>query len=306
MGIKGLMSLISEHAPKAVKEQEMENYFGRKVAVDASMSLYQFLIQIRSGPEGEVLTNDAGEVTSHLQGMFYRTIAMLDKGIKPVFVFDGKPPQLKGGELEKRTAKRAEAEADLKEAEEAENQEDVNKYKKRLVKVTKEHNQETRHLLGLMGVPIVEAPSEAEAQCAVMVKNDLVYGVATEDMDALTFGTPRLLRHLTFSGARKEPIVEIDLALVLQGLNLTMDQFIDLCILCGCDYVSARAGVAAWEERGVIRLGMCAHLSFGVVVLLCSLHDTPDDEHSRHRAEVGTEADPDARQHEGGAGEHGP
>jgi flap endonuclease-1 len=233
---------------------------GSQVAVDASMSLYQFLIQIRSGPEGEVLTNEAGEVTSHLQGMFYRTIALLDKGIKPVFVFDGKPPQLKGGELEKRTAKREVAEADLKEAEEAENQEDVNKYKKRLVKVTKEHNQETRHLLGLMGVPIVEAPSEAEAQCAAMVKADIVYGVATEDMDALTFGTPRLLRHLTFAAARKEPIVEIDLALVLQGLNLTMDQFIDLCILCGCDYV--RCSCTCRARSAFVAFGSIAEISF--------------------------------------------
>ena len=87
MGIKGLMKLLSDHAPDSVKERTIQSYFNRVVAIDASMSLYQFLIAIRSGPEGEVLTNEAGEVTSHLQGMFYRTIRMLDNGIKPVFVF---------------------------------------------------------------------------------------------------------------------------------------------------------------------------------------------------------------------------
>ena len=87
MGIKGLMKLLSDHAPDCVKERAISHYFNRVVAIDASMSLYQFLIAIRSGPEGEVLTNEAGEVTSHLQGMFYRTIRMLDNGIKPVFVF---------------------------------------------------------------------------------------------------------------------------------------------------------------------------------------------------------------------------
>ena len=87
MGIKGLMKLLSDHAPASIKEREIKNYFNRVVAIDASMSLYQFLIAIRSGPEAEVLTNEAGEVTSHLQGMFYRTIRMLDNGIKPVFVF---------------------------------------------------------------------------------------------------------------------------------------------------------------------------------------------------------------------------
>jgi len=85
-----VQKLISDHAAGAVKEREMNNYFNRTVAIDASMSLYQFLIAIRSGPEGEVLHNEAGEVTSHLQGMFYRTIRMLDNGIKPVFVF-GQP-----------------------------------------------------------------------------------------------------------------------------------------------------------------------------------------------------------------------
>jgi flap endonuclease-1 len=119
----------------------------------------------------------------------------------------------------------------------------VNKYKKRLTKVTKEQNAEARQLLTLMGVPIVEAPGEAEAQCAAMAKADLVYGVATEDMDALTFGTPRLLRHLTFSASRKEPIVEIDLASILQGMALTMDQFIDFCVLCGCDYTTTIRGI---------------------------------------------------------------
>lgn len=129
----------------------------------------------------------------------------------------------------------------------------MNKYKKRLVKVTKEHNEETRHLLRLMGVPIVEAPSEAEAQCAAMAKADLVYGVATEDMDALTFGTPRLLRHLTFAASRKEPIVEIDLATVLRDMNLTMDQFIDLGVLCGCDYTVTIRGIGPMTALKLIQ-----------------------------------------------------
>lgn len=75
-------------------------------------------------------------------------------------------------------------------------------------------------------------------QCAALVKAGVVYAVATEDMDVLTFGTPRMLRHLTSPPARKEPIQEIHLQTVLEEMKLTMEQFIEMCILCGCDYVS--------------------------------------------------------------------
>lgn len=96
MGIKGLTGLISQHAPAAIKEHDIKTLFGRKVAIDASMSIYQFLIAVRQ-KDGEMLTNDAGETTSHLMGFFYRTIRIVENGIKPAYVFDGKPPELKKG-----------------------------------------------------------------------------------------------------------------------------------------------------------------------------------------------------------------
>ena len=101
------------------------------------------------------LTNEKGEVTSHLQGMFYRTIRMLTHGIKPCFVFDGKPPVLKSGELAKRKENREKAAEDLKKAEEADNKEDIDKYNRRLVRVSKQENDDCKQLLTLMGVPIV-------------------------------------------------------------------------------------------------------------------------------------------------------
>eukprot|EP01052_Picozoa_sp_SAG31_P020993 SAG31_NODE_1601_length_7786_cov_33.553272_11_plen_138_part_00 len=100
MGIKGLSKLLAEEAPNSVKETSVQALFGRKVAIDASMVIYQFLISIRQG--SEQLTNDNGEVTSHITGMFYRTIKLLEAGVKPVYVFDGKPPDFKSGELLKR------------------------------------------------------------------------------------------------------------------------------------------------------------------------------------------------------------
>jgi len=252
MGILGLSKLVADAAPAAIKENEIKNYFGRKVAVDASMSLYQFLIAVRQ-EGGQQMTNEAGETTSHLMGMFYRTIRMVDNGIKPVYVFDGKPPQMKAGELEKRTEKREVAQAALEKAKEDGDMEEVDKQNRRLVKVTKEHVEEVKVLLKHMGIPWVQAPCEAEAQCAELAKAGKVYAVGTEDMDALTFGTPVLLRHLTFSEARKMPIKEFHLSSILEGFEMSPDQFVDLCILLGCDYVDKIRGIGPKKAIEMVR-----------------------------------------------------
>ncbi|XP_030956958.1 flap endonuclease 1 isoform X1 [Quercus lobata] len=252
MGIKGLTKLLADNAPKAMREQKFETYFGRKIAIDASMSIYQFLIVVgRSGTE--MLTNEAGEVTSHLQGMFSRTIRLLEAGMKPVYVFDGKPPDLKKQELAKRYSKRADATEDLEEAKEAGDKEAIEKFSKRTVKVTKQHNDDCKRLLRLMGVPVIEAPSEAEAQCAALCKSGQVYAVASEDMDSLTFGAPRFLRHLMDPSSRKVPVMEFEIAKILEELNLTMDQFIDLCILSGCDYCDSIRGIGGMTALKLIR-----------------------------------------------------
>ncbi len=85
------------------------------------------------------------------------------------------------------------------------------------------------------------------------MKAGTVYASATEDMDALTFGTPRLLRHLTSPASKKEPVLEITLSEVLSGMELEMDQFIDLCILCGCDYTVNIRGIGAITALKLIK-----------------------------------------------------
>ncbi|XP_039115078.1 flap endonuclease 1 isoform X1 [Dioscorea cayenensis subsp. rotundata] len=252
MGIKGLTKLLADNAPKAMKEQKFESYFGRKIAIDASMSIYQFLIVVgRIGTE--TLTNEAGEVTSHLQGMFNRTIRLLEAGIKPVYVFDGQPPDLKKQELAKRYSKREDASKELTAAIEDGDKEGIEKYSKRTVKVTRQHNEDCKRLLRLMGVPVIEAPGEAEAECAALCKNEKVYAVASEDMDSLTFGAPKFLRHLMDPSSRKIPVMEFEVLKVLEELNLTMDQFIDLCILSGCDYCDSIKGIGGQTALKLIR-----------------------------------------------------
>lgn len=200
-----------------------------------------------------MLTSESGETTSHLMGMFYRTLRIVDNGIKPIYVFDGKPPTLKGGELAKRVARKAEAAEQFEVAKESGTAEEMEKFSRRTVRVTKEQNAECKRLLKLMGIPYIDAPCEAEAQCAVLAKAGKVYAAASDDMDTLCFETPILLKKLMLSEQKKEPVQEIDLQKALEGLGLTRDQFIDLCILLGCDYCDTIKGIGPTTALKMIR-----------------------------------------------------
>jgi len=247
MGIKGLMPFISDCAPAAVKETKMESLTGRVIAIDASTCLYQFLVAVRQGESQANLSNESGEVTSHIQGFLSRTVRLLECGIKPIYVFDGKPPELKMETLSGRAEKKREAEADLASALESGNAEEVRKASHRTAKATPQMNKDVQELLRLLGVPVVLAPSEAEATCAALCKAGLSYATATEDMDALTFGTPVMLKNLfdteSSRTATKRPVFELTLARALEQLDVSMELFVDFCILCGCDYCGSIRGV---------------------------------------------------------------
>ncbi len=257
MGIHGLFQLLKSNAPNSYREIDKSTLRNKIVAIDASIALYQFLVQIRtkggSGYGQQLLVDDNGEITSHIQGFFNRAANLLENGIKPIFVFDGKPPVLKYAELAKRkeSKKKAEKEAEkaAERAEYAEDSdleeaiEDLNKASKRNIHITKQHIEDVKILLRLMGIPVIDAPCEAEAQCAELVKAGRVYAAGTEDMDALTFGTPIILRKLTMPESAKEKVIEINVVKVLAALDLTYKQFIDFCILCGCDYCESIKGI---------------------------------------------------------------
>jgi len=229
MGIKNLLKFLSEF-PELIKEKESTEYYGKKIAIDISILMYQVVIAIRNS--GSDLTNNKGEVTSHILGLFNKTLLFLEKGIIPVFVFDGKPPQLKQKILDTRKLIRKKA---LEKLSDAQNDIDKIKYLKRSVWISKEQMDQCRELLTLMGIPYINAPEEADSELSYLCKSNLVYAVLTEDMDILTFGSPRIIRNLTSS--KKTPI-EIELEKVLSCLSITYEQFIELCILFGCDYCS--------------------------------------------------------------------
>lgn len=220
------------------------------------MAIYQFLIAVRSGGPNQqavMLTNADGETTSHIQGMFNRTIRFITEGIRPVFVFDGKPPSIKSGELVKRRAKRAKAQAALKVADEEENIEEQDRQNKRLVRAGTKENDDCKKLLRLMGVPVVEAPCEAEAQAAALAESGAVYATGTEDMDAMTFRTPVLVRKMTFANASKSMVQTMNYQKALDGMGISGDQFVDLCILLGCDYCDSIKGIGPKTALKLIR-----------------------------------------------------
>lgn len=247
MGIKGLFPFISESAPLAIKETEMKALTGRTIAIDASMCLYQFLVAVRQGEAQSNLSNSSGEVTSHIQGFLSRTVKMLELGLKPVYVFDGKPPELKKAELAGRAEKKAEADADYEAALAGGDAEEIRKASHRTARATPQMNADVQELLRLLGCPVILAPSEAEASCAALCKAGKVYAAATEDMDCLTFGTDVMLKNLFDTESSrtqsKRPVYEIRLATLLEQLDVPMATFIDFCILCGCDYCDKLQGV---------------------------------------------------------------
>lgn len=180
---------------------------------------------------------------------------------------------MKSGELEKRSERRKEAQENLDKAVETGNQEDITKFNKRVIRVTQKHNDDCKKLLRLMGLPVIEAPSEAEAQCAQMCKDGQVYAVATEDMDALTFGTPRLVRHL--SSGSGEQTQEYNLEKIITGFELNnQDEFIDLCILMGCDYCDSIRGIGGKKGLDLIKKYKCIEK---IVENLPDKHHVPSD-----------------------------
>lgn len=235
---------ISELVEGAKREIEIEDLTGRKIAIDAMNVLYQFLSIIRQ-PDGTPLKDSRGRITSHLSGLFYRTIKLLQAGIKPCYVFDGEPPRFKERTNTERRERREEARKKYKEALERGDIEEARRWAQQGVKVDEDVVEDAKNLLEAMGIPFVRAPSEGEAQAALMAKNGDVWASSSQDFDSLLFGAPILLRNITITGRRKLPGREsyvevkpeiIKLDEVLKNLGIDRKKLILIGILVGTDY----------------------------------------------------------------------
>lgn len=238
MGIKNLFKFLESY-PDLVKKVHISKYKNKKVAIDISILVYQIVISIRNS--GTDFVNKKGELVSHILGIFNKTISFLEQNILPIYVFDGKPPEIKHKLLKSRKVSKQKA---FEKMEKATNNKEKIKYFKRCVTITRKHMENCKKLLDLMGIPYINAPEEADSQCAFLAKNGLVDAVATEDMDILTFGSPCILRNFS---VKKKYILELNIDDILKKLSISKEQFINLCIFFGCDYCPKIYGLTKTE-----------------------------------------------------------
>lgn len=239
----------------------LQEYSGQRVAFDAWNILYQFLASIRQ-PDGTPLMDREGNVTSHLAGILYRTGNLVEAGIKPVFVFDGPPHPLKADTLAGRQARKVQAQAEYEEAIEAGDTEKARTKAQQTSRLTLPMVEQAQALLRALGIPVLQAPGEGEAQASWMCQQGLVRAACSQDYDAVLFGTPRLARHLAVTGRRKLPgkqvwvdvsPEEISLADSLAAAGLTREQLVDAALLVGTDFHPGIHGIGPKKAVAVIK-----------------------------------------------------
>ena len=222
----------------------LESFSSKIIAVDAYNAIYQFLASIR-GPDGLQLSDSEGRITSHLSGLLYRNINFLSLGIKPVYVFDGKPPSLKTAEIERRKQIKKDATVKYEKAIAEGNIEDARKFAQQTTSMKDGMVKESKQILSYFGIPYIDAPSEGEATAAHLTNTGQAYASASQDFDSILCGAKRLIRNFTNSGRRKIPnrntYVEIEPEIIetqktLDSLKITREQLVDIGILIGTDF----------------------------------------------------------------------
>jgi flap endonuclease-1 len=244
-----------------LEPRQLEDFSGKILAIDAFNTLYQFLAIIRQ-PNGTPLMDRQGRVTSHLSGLVYRTSNFVEAGIKPAFVFDGEPPRLKARTLQSRGEVKRRAEREWREAVEIGDLATARTKAMQTSRLTDEMVDQSKRLLDLLGIPTIQAPGEGEAQASAMARDGTAYAAASQDFDALLFGSPRLVKNLAISGRRKLPRKEvyvevhpeeISLEATLANLGITREQLVDMGLLMGTDFNEGVKGIGPKKALALIK-----------------------------------------------------
>jgi len=245
MGIRGLNNLIKKYAQEAENVHDIKKYKGSVFAIDCSILLYKFKYASRVE-------------NSHLVGIVNRIKYYMSNGILPVFVFDGNPPDAKKNTIQKRHDTKEKLYVKIEELkilqDNSENDDEkktiideIDKISSQIIRIKKSHIVECKELLEKAGIPYCTAPEDAEKYCAFLQINGIVDYTITDDTDALTFGCEKILK------TSINKIVEIDTSLVIEKFGMTMNMFVDFCILSGCDYSDTIPSIGPVSSFNIIK-----------------------------------------------------
>ena len=259
----------------AAQELPWEALSNRTLAVDGYNAVYQFLATLRQR-DGQLFCDAEGRVTSHLMGVFYRTTSLLREGVLPIWVFDGKPPERKTGTIRQRIQAKEKAEGEWQEALAAGDLETARRKAAQTSRLTRPMVEELKELLRALGVPSIQAPSEGEAQAAVMAARGSVWATASEDYDTLLFGSPKLVRGLAARsrGGTSPGAQLIDRAELLMNLGINEEELILLGIVIGTDF---NDGVKGYGPKKALKL-VQEHLGFRPTLEKVGLDPTEAEE----------------------------
>ncbi len=254
MGVK-----INELVQNVKRSITFENLFNKRIAIDAFNTIYQFLAIIRQR-DGTPLKDYEGNVTSHLSGLFYRSINFIEHNIKPIYVFDGVATELKLETIKERKKIKDDAKKKMVEAQEAEDFREAKKFAQQTSKLNSDMIEESKKLLENMGIPVFQASSEGEAQSAYLVEKGDAWACASQDYDTLLFGGERLVRNFAVSRSKKvkDTTVTLDIEYVslpklLENLEITREQLVEMGILIGTDFFSGIHGIGQHKALDLIK-----------------------------------------------------
>jgi len=259
MGIKGLNKLISQYAPTALSQKHVSEFCGSKIAIDSEILMHKF--------------KTIESKNSHIFGFLNNIFWHLENGIEPIYVFDGAPNSAK--QTNALTKRFTYKEQMYRKVEELENKfveqldnmhiletsdslghsvlgPEINETLDELFKIqrkmsfmtiSKNYRNECKYLLKLMGIPFIVANEDAEALCVALQKRKIVDYVYTEDTDAIPYFIASFIDNESFEGLkilRKGDSIDmltvIDIGIILHDMELSPKSFIDMCIMCGCDF----------------------------------------------------------------------
>lgn len=233
MGIKGLFKFLQRYAPSAITVVSRDDLRYHAFSVDASQTVHKYVRALLGS--GMQMSMERGTFTAHLMAVLNKTLFYLRLRIFPIYVFDGHSDPLKMETLEQRQRVRDSGTTAASQF----------VFEAWMV-------ADIKHLLDIMGIPWIQARGEADPQCARLTRapHRLAWAVISDDGDMLTFGARRMIRELD---SRSNAAVVITLSAVLRELNLTQSQFVDLCILMGCDYCPTIKGIGPVGALALVR-----------------------------------------------------